>query len=317
MSAPTIERGFAEALKIGDRGRLVAFPKADRHCHSILGASLGSIISWAGTPIAPAPSRMEGLPGMSAYARLALYPHIRTRLGFEFTAETAIREAIADGVTIFEMSLDADLIPLYESGVAGAIAFAKALVERYSRDIDFRPEIGLSRRADPSPQIALADECVESGVFRSIDLYGLERAQEPEAYRELFKKCRRLGLKLKAHVGEFGDAELVERTWRVLELDEVQHGIAAASSVRLMEMLREADVRLNVCPSSNVSLLVARDIGSHPIKTLVRNGLRVTVNTDDKTVFGRTVTEEYLELYRAGTLEADEVEGLRTESLRG
>jgi adenosine deaminase len=62
--------------------------------------------------------------------------------------------------------------------------------------------------------------------------------------------------------------------------------------------------------------MVTEDISSHPIKTLVRNGLRVTVNSDDKTVFGRTVTDEYLGLYQSGTLTAEELEGLRIESLR-
>jgi adenosine deaminase len=294
----------------------VAAPKADRHCHSILAASLGSIIRWSGVAIAPAPSRMDGLPGMSSYARAALYPHIRNQKGFEFTAEMAIREAIADGVTILEMSLDADLIPLLPTGVAGFVAFASEMVERYRSDIDFRPEIGISRRADPTPQIVFANECAESGVFRSVDLYGLERAQEPEAYRDLYRKCRMLGLKLKAHVGEFGDAALVERTVRVLEIEEVQHGIASATSERLMDHLCYAGIRLNVCPSSNVALMVAESIGSHPIRTLFRNGVRVTVNSDDKTVFGKSVTEEYLELYGAGTLSADELEEVRIESLR-
>ena len=44
------------------------------------------------------------------------------------------------------------------------------------------------------------------------------------------------GLKLKAHVGEFGGAEEVRRTVEVLDLDEVQHGIAAAESVEVMRL---------------------------------------------------------------------------------
>jgi adenosine deaminase len=43
--------------------------------------------------------------------------------------------------------------------------------------------------------------------------------------------------------------------------------------------------------------------------------VRVTINSDDKTIFGMTVTDEYLALFRAGTLTAEELEAIRVESL--
>lgn len=72
-----------------------------------------------------------------------------------------------------------------------------------------------------------------------------------------------------------------------------------------------------MCPSSNVALSVVSDLRHHPIRELARNGIRVTINSDDKTIFGMTVTDEYMALYRAGTLAADELEAIRIESLSG
>lgn len=72
-----------------------------------------------------------------------------------------------------------------------------------------------------------------------------------------------------------------------------------------------------MCPSSNVALSVVSDLRHHAIRELARNGIRVTVNSDDKTIFGMTVTDEYMALYRAGTLAADELEAIRIESLSG
>ena len=46
-------------------------------------------------------------------------------------------------------------------------------------------------------------------------------------------------MKLKAHVGEFGGADEVKRTVEVLQLDEVQHGIAAAESTAVMNWLAD------------------------------------------------------------------------------
>jgi len=315
MKASKGEIGFAEALRNGDRKRLVTFPKADRHCHSLFGASLNSIAARAGNPLKPPPSRMADLDEMRAYAHAELYAYIRNRAGIEFTAETTIKEAIQDGVTILEMSVDVDFVQLYESGTKGFLDFVKGLKHNCSDDIDFRPELGISKNRDPSPQINLAMACIESGVFSSIDLYGNENAQQPEAYVDLFRHARRHGLKLKAHVGEFGDSVLVERTLRVLELEEIQHGVAVASSQPLMDSIKGKGIRLNVCPSSNVALSVVKSLQHHPIQKLARSGIRVTINSDDKTIFGKTVTDEYLGLFQAGTLTAEELDAIRMESL--
>ncbi len=306
---------FVQALQKGDVPSLSAIPKADRHCHSILSASLESIERWAGAPIVSPPIRMPDFDAMRVYCHSHLYPHIYNRSGFEFTAEQAIREAILDGVATLEMSLDVNFIQFYETGVDGFVSFILGAGERNRGKIDFRPEVGVSKNRAPESQIELAMECIDSGAFRSLDLYGNERAQEPEVYVQLYRHAARRGLKLKAHVGEFGSAALVERTLRVLGLQEVQHGVAAAASKQLMRTLRQEQVRLNVCPTSNVALSVVENLGTHPIRALVDSGVRVSVSSDDKTVFGNTVSQEYLALTGAGVLTPEELDRIRRDSL--
>ena len=79
----------------------------------------------------------------------------------------------------------------------------------------------------------------------------------------------RTGMKLKAHVGEFGGADEVKRTVEVLQLNEVQHGIAAAESTAVMNWLADSRIRLNICPTSNVMLGAVADLESHPIRSAV------------------------------------------------
>ena len=69
----------------------------------------------------------------------------------------------------------------------------------------------------------------------------------------------------------------------VLELDEVQHGIAAAGSSRVMTELARRGVRLNICPTSNLKLGRVASLRDHPIRRLHDAGVRVTVNTDGHT----------------------------------
>ena len=316
MTTINTKGSFVEALIEGDIDRLADFPKAERHCHSIFGTSLQSIADWVGEPIKPPPARMTNLDAMRNYAQSELYPIILNRRGFEFTANSAIAEAIQDGVSILEMSLDVAFVSFYSSGTIGFIDFVQELMRKHAKDLDFRPEIGISKDRKPSAQLKPARECIESGTFKSLDLYGNEHAQQPEEYVNLFRRARSHGLKLKAHVGEFGGPELIERTLRVLEIQEIQHGVTAATSRRLMDILRREGIRLNVCPSSNVALSVVKDLAHHPIRILFDSGIRISINSDDKTIFGKSTSEEYLGLYRAGNLTAEELDQIRIDSLK-
>jgi adenosine deaminase len=120
---------------------------------------------------------------------------------------------------------------------------------------------------------------------------------------------------LKAHVGEWGTADDVRRAVEVLELDEVQHGIAAARSPTIMRKLADHRIRLNVCPTSNVLLGRVESIAAHLIRKLYDAGVTVTVNTDDALVFGRSVSDEFLALHRAGVLTPAELDIIRLNGL--
>jgi adenosine deaminase len=122
-------------------------------------------------------------------------------------------------------------------------------------------------------------------------------------------------LRLKAHVGEWGTADDVWRAVEELELDEVQHGIAAAESPAVMRFLANHQVWLNICPTSNLMLGRVESIESHPIRRLYDVGVRVTINTDDALVFGCSVSQEFLSLYSGGVLSAAELDQMRVNGL--
>ncbi len=314
-SGPPAAQSFVAALEERRLPSLRLFPKADRHCHASLSAPFHHLEQWVGRPLEKPPQRMASFDEMRRYLHAALWPFVRNRPGAEAAASFAVEDAIEDGVVIMELSFDVDLAACYETGVDGYLEFIAGLVRRHERRIALRPEIGVSKNRSPATQVPLALACIASGVFRSIDLYGNEDARPPEDYRRMYRAARRRGLKCKAHAGEFGDAALVERTIRALDLDEVQHGVAAASSVSTMRLLRERRIRLNVCPGSNVALSVAPDLARHPLRRLLDGGVRVSINTDDMTIFGRTLSQEYLALAESGPCSARELETIRLDSL--
>ena len=307
---------FAEALRAGDAAAVRRVPKTDLHAHAYLSARIESLERQLGQALLRPPHRMNGLTGMLEFLRLAIDPYFDSSDGAELAATTAVADAISDGVSVLEMSFDIWAALCHPDGLQGHLGFVRSLVEQCKDRIRLRPELGISRRYVSNTELMdLAAEAVASAVFTSIDLYSTEDACAPEDAQSLYAQARAQGMMLKAHVGEFGSAESVRRTVEVLDLDEVQHGIAAADSTDVMRWLADKGVRLNVCPTSNVRLGVVADLSDHPIRRLHDHGVAVTVNTDDLTVFGQSVSDEYLNLFRAGVFRAEELDDIRVESL--
>ena len=187
---------------------------------------------------------------------------------------------------------------------------AQRLCDRPDRRVEIR-----ARAVPVDIQARRLAPFLELGFWRSLDMSGDELAQPTAVFKPLYRKAKDTGLRLKAHVGEWGDADSVQRAVEELELDEVQHGIAAAQSKSVMKFLADNRIRLNVCPTSNVLLGRVESLAEHPIRKLYDAGVKVTVNTDDVLVFGQSVSDEFLNLYRAGLFRAAELDELRQNGL--
>ncbi len=107
----------------------------------------------------------------------------------------------------------------------------------------------------------------------------------------------------------------VKRAVDVLGLDEVHHGNNAAKSDDVMRFLADSKIKLNMCPSSNVKLGYTDSYKDHPIRILYENGVKVTINTDDLLIFDSSIENEYLLLYQAGTLSAEQLDDIRRSGL--
>lgn len=309
---------FADALVEDDLAALRAAPKVDLHCHAFFSARRRNLESRFGCTIESPPAKMKRLGGMHVYATDVLDPYLRDRETVEFVAESAVRDAIGDGVVLLEMSFDIRRAVYYSDGLAGVVGHLRDLAARFQPQIELRPELGIPRQIASNPeQMALAHEAIGLGFFQSIDLYDHQEACGPEDVEALYVEAKAADMKLKAHVGEFGGAQEVRQTVELLELDEVQHGIGAAESVEVMRWLAGNRIRLNVCPTSNVMLDAVPDMASHPIRLLFDNGVPVTVNSDDPMIFDQSVSDEYRSLYRAGVFSAGELDGIRRASLGG
>lgn len=306
---------FAEALASGDPAVVAKYPKTDLHNHSMLGCRREDVEAFFGKPLKPFIYKGNGIHDVNRWITEVYAPVFRNPAAFRTALEATFRQAKSDGVSILEMSIDAGFGHLFGIPPKEIVATLKSVHHETAPEIDFRPELGFARPVTAGRLMEWFMEYLDLGYFRAIDLYDDESGQPLENLVEIYRIAKRAGLKCKAHAGEFGTPESVRETVEVLGLDAVQHGIAAARSKEVMAWLAERGIPLNICPTSNVIMQNAPSMAEHPIRVLYDHGVKVTVNSDDVILFGQSVSQEFLNLYRSGCLSADALEEIRLNGL--
>jgi adenosine deaminase len=85
----------------------------------------------------------------------------------------------------------------------------------------------------------------------------------------------------------------VGQATKELYADRIGHGIRAVEDSRVLKLIRERNVALEVCLTSNLQTGVVYNIKHHPLMDLFDLGIHVTLNTDDPTVSDLTLTDEF------------------------
>ena len=120
----------------------------------------------------------------------------------------------------------------------------------------------------------------------------------------LFKKAFRIahdeaGLRCTAHSGEFANSEGMLDALACLPLARIGHGVAAIHSARVMDLLKERGISLELCPSSNIRFGLFPDMASHPFPHFLAAGITVSINSDDPPFIPTTVALEYARVQQA------------------
>ena len=305
---------FKEGLKERDLIKLRKVSKGELHNHSGTGPRFETFNKWTGGKSSKAPKKMDGMKGLDNYISNQVSKFVKDEQGVEFLIEETVKEAILDGVKVLEASIGC-LESLYFKSNDEFFNMILKIKNKYKDDIDFRPEIGIYVKTSNEDLEKLLVPFIDSGVFYSIDSYGDETVEHLERLKEYYQYARGKGLKLKIHAGQIYGADKVEEAIEILDIDELQHGIGSVSSEYVMDLIKERNIRLNVCPTSNYTLGVVKTMENYPARKLFDRGIPITINSDDLLLFDSGVSEEYLFLYNLGLFDADELDEIRKNSL--
>lgn len=144
--------------------------------------------------------------------------------------------------------------------------------------------------------VELAAEYRDSGVV-GVDLAGAEALYPTEGYREVFSLASRLGLNVTIHAGEAAGEDSV-RAALDFGAKRIGHGVAAAGSDSLLRRIREDDVLIESCPTSNVQTGAVASLEAHPIARFLAVGVPVSLCADNMTVSDTDLPREWAKIRR-------------------
>ncbi len=297
------------------REKFHKLPKADVHNHFHLGGTAQRLNARYPQAHIEIPAKFDGLDGMIDFIYGTLNQVMCTAEDVVFFMEMALESSIEDNVTLLEASVDVGLARFFDGSIDRVIEEVVQLKQRYKDRIDFRPDIGVNKDLPLEKVYSHGMHCIASGHFHGIDIYGKEAGKDLKPFQDLFHTAREHQLKTKVHIGEFSGHETIEGTILLLKPDEIQHGIRAVDSEKTMDLILEHDIRLNICPQSNLALGAVNNLKEHPIRTLFDKGINLTINTDDLLLFDATVTDQFIDLLEAGVFTFEELDSIRRNGL--
>lgn len=285
-------------------------PKADLHAHLNLSMSYARYKKWAKLEIPNFPRKMKGLEEMHEVISEYTRPRAKTADDIKDLFKMSFKDAKKDNIVKMEASIDVGFIKQFDLNLDAFLEFIDGLVKKQAKHLEFVPELGIPKTAEIDFLKTWCKPMLESGVFKSLDIYGPEIFESLNDLTFIFDLAEKHGIKKKGHVGEFSDAASVRSVVELYRLDEVQHGIGAANDEHVLEFLAKNQIRCNVCPQSNYMLGAVESLETHPIAKMMRAGVPVGLGTDDLLFFNRSVGQQIFDLVEKGVITEAEAETL-------
>jgi adenosine deaminase len=141
----------------------------------------------------------------------------------------------------------------------------------------------------------------------AVGLDSSEKGNPPAKFKRVFERALDAGFLTVAHAGEEGPASYISDSLSLLKVSRIDHGVRCVEDPALVEQLIADRIPLTVCPLSNIKLRVFDTMAQHNIVELLRRGLCVTINSDDPAYFGGYMTDNFLAVAAAHSMNTREI----------
>ena len=168
------------------------------------------------------------------------------------------------------------------------------------------------RHIDPERSNQVADLTVafkHKGVV-GFDLAGAEEDFPAATHAEAFSRVLANNINCTLHAGEGYGPESIHQALHLCGAHRIGHGVRLIEDGDLLNYVNDMRIPLECCVSSNVHTRAVPSLQDHPIRLFFDLGLRVTINSDNRTVTGTSVSEEFLILHEQLGFTLEEIKEL-------
>lgn len=134
--------------------------------------------------------------------------------------------------------------------------------------------------------------------FKGTNVVGFDIAADEAGFPidnhlKAFAYAKEKNLHVTAHAGEAKGAESVWETLKNFHPSRIGHGVRSTEDINLLEFLKQENIHLEVCPTSNVQTNVVDKIENHPVDKIYKSGVSMSINTDARTISNVDLRQEY------------------------
>ena len=151
------------------------------------------------------------------------------------------------------------------------------------------------RNMDPATSRDLADLTVafkHRGVV-AFDLAGAEYNYPAKKHKDAFYTVINKNMAATIHAGEAYGAESIHQALHYCRANRIGHGTRLFEDPDLMNYIRDFQIPIEICLTSNVQTHAVPTFEAHPLRQYYDAGLMLSLNTDNRLMSATTVTEEY------------------------
>lgn len=158
-------------------------------------------------------------------------------------------------------------------------------------------------------------EFLGNGVV-AVDLCSSEYDDFCFKFEKPIALARSYGYRVTIHAGETGIGKNVLDAINILKAERIGHGIFIKDNEEAYNLVKEKNITLEMCPTSNLQTKAIDHLFNYPLEKFYKDGIKVTLNTDNRTVSNVDLTNEYSVIINEFNMDEEDYKNIYLNSVK-
>ena len=213
-----------------------------------------------------------------------------------------VEDCFQDGVKLSELRFAPTFIAEgkdldYDEVIEGVLDGAREAKEKFKIEVGLihiiPRALSLEKSMIATKKVLDYKRTKGSDLIVGFDLADGENFDDISKFIDVTEMARDAGLGVTVHSGEDTSGEHVIETVQKLKAERIGHGIKVYGNEKAIQLVKDKNVHLEVCPTSNWLTKCVDKIEDHPIKKLFDSGVSLSLNSDDPHIMNIDLVNEY------------------------